>query len=101
MAEVFVAVQRGLGGFEKLVAIKQLLPHLEDEPGFLEGFLDEARIAASLAHPNICQIFELGKEGGRHYIAMEYLSGQSLARVWKKGRRLEQPLPAPLAAWII
>ncbi len=101
MAEVFLAVQRGPGGFEKLVAIKQLLPELVEEPGFVEGFLDEARIAAVLSHPNICQTFELGQEAGRYFIAMEFLSGASLSRLWKKSLKEGTPLPPSLAAWAV
>ena len=101
MAEVFLALQRGPGGFEKMVAIKQLLPELVEEPGFVEMFLDEARIVASLSHPNICQIYELGEEGGRHYIAMEYLSGPTLSRLWKKSLREGLPLAPPLVAYVV
>ncbi len=101
MAEVFLAIQRGPGGFEKLVAIKQLLPELVEEPGFVEMFLDEARIAAALTHPNICQTFELGQEAGRYFIAMEYLSGASLSRLWKKSLKEGHPLPPSLAAWVV
>ncbi|MFT3840891.1 MAG: serine/threonine-protein kinase [Myxococcaceae bacterium] len=101
MAEVFLAVQRGPGGFEKLVAIKQLLPELVEEPGFVEGFQDEARIAAVLSHPNICQTFELGQEAGRYFIAMEYLAGVPLSRLWKKSLKDQTPLPASLAAWAV
>ncbi len=101
MAEVFLAIQRGPGGFEKLVAIKQLLPELVEEPGFVEMFLDEARIAAHLTHPNICQTFELGQEGGRYFIAMEYLSGVPLSRLWKKSLKEGLPLPPSLAAWVV
>ncbi len=78
-------MQRGPNGFLKRVAIKQLLPALLEEAGVVEMFLDEARIAASLSHPNVCQVFDLAFEHGRHYIAMEYLAGQSLARVWRRG----------------
>src|SRR5262245_50342134 len=85
MADVFIALRRGLGRFEKVVAVKQLLPELVDEPDLVQRFLEEARVVAGLDHPNVCQVFDVGQEGDDYYIIMEYLAGQSLARVWKRG----------------
>ena len=78
MAEIFLARLHGDGGFEKLVCIKRILPHLADDPQFVAMFLDEARIAARISHPNVCQVFELGESHGQYYIAMEYLEGVPL-----------------------
>jgi serine/threonine-protein kinase len=81
MAEVFLAVARGPAGFNKLVVIKQIRPQLAQDPEFLAMFLDEARLAARLSHPNVVQTNEVGEDAGRYFIAMEYLEGQPLNRV--------------------
>ncbi len=79
MAEIFLARLHGDGGFEKLVCIKRILPHLARDPQFIAMFLDEARVAARISHPNVCQVFELGECDGMYYIAMEYLEGVPLS----------------------
>src|ERR1700760_340069 len=79
MAEIFLARLQGAAGFEKLVCIKRILPHLARDAQFVAMFLDEARIAARISHPNVCQVFELGEIDGSYYIAMEYLEGVPLA----------------------
>jgi serine/threonine-protein kinase len=79
MAEIFLARLHGAAGFEKLVCIKRILPHLARDKQFVSMFFDEARIAARISHPNVCQVFELGEIGGSYYIAMEYLEGVPLA----------------------
>src|SRR5215813_4104549 len=79
MAEIFLARLHGDGGFEKLVCIKRILPHLAKDPQFVAMFLDEARVAARISHPNVCQVFELGEIDGSYYLAMEYLEGVPLA----------------------
>src|SRR5215475_4462381 len=79
MAEIFLARLQGAAGFEKLVCIKRILPHLARDRQFVAMFLDEARIAARITHPNVCQVFELGEITGSYYLAMEYLEGIPLA----------------------
>jgi eukaryotic-like serine/threonine-protein kinase len=79
MAEIFLARLQGDGGFEKLVCIKRILPHLAKDQHFVQMFLDEARVAARISHPNVCQVFELGETDGRYFIAMEYLQGVPLS----------------------
>lgn len=79
MAEIFLARLQFDGGFEKLVCIKRILPHLARDPQFVAMFLDEARVAARISHPNVCQVFELGEIGSQYYIAMEYLEGVPLS----------------------
>jgi len=101
MAEVWVAHQQGPMGFEKLVAIKRLLPHMEGERQFVRMFLDEARIAARINHANVVQIFDLGLAEQTFFIAMEYLDGESLARVMGEGIKRGNPLSVPLAAMIL
>jgi eukaryotic-like serine/threonine-protein kinase len=81
MAEVFLAIASGPAGFNKLLVIKQIRDQLADDPEFLAMFLDEARLAARLNHPNVVQTNEVGEDGRRYFIAMEYLEGQPLNRI--------------------
>jgi eukaryotic-like serine/threonine-protein kinase len=93
MAEVFLAVARGPAGFNKLLVIKQIRPQLAEDPDFLSMFLDEARLAARLSHPNVVQTNEVGEENHRYFIAMEYLEGQPLNRILHRmGRNGALPL---------
>jgi len=92
MGEVYLARQRGPSGFEKLLVVKRILPHLSDEQDFIDMFFDEARIAAHLNHPNIAQIYDLGDVSGVYYIAMEYVQGESLKQIWARSRRAGMPL---------
>lgn len=88
MAELHLGELVGAGGFTKLVAIKRILPHLAGDQHFVDMFLNEARIAARMSHPNICQVFELGEAGGELFMALEYLDGVSwaeLARALPRG----------------
>ncbi len=101
MAEVYRAVLRGPDGFTKEYAIKKMLPQLSDDPVLVQMFLDEARLASQLTHPNICQIFELGFDGGRHYIAMEFLEGRALADLWKQAQRTGTPIDPLIAAHVV
>ena len=75
MAEVFLARQRGVEGFDRRVAVKRILPHLADSAEFIRMFLDEARYAARLSHPNIVHIYELGQADATYFIAMEFVDG--------------------------
>lgn len=77
MGEVYVGLQRGLGDFEKPLAIKLLLPHLAQEPSAVAEFLNEARVASRLAHPNVVQVLDVGQEGTRYFLAMELVRGVS------------------------
>ncbi|APR74772.1 serine/threonine protein kinase [Minicystis rosea] len=81
MADVFLAVVQGPAGFNKLVVIKKTRSELTHDPEFIAMFLDEARLAARLNHPNVVQTHEVGQEGDRYFIAMEYLDGQPLNRI--------------------
>jgi len=81
MATVYLARVAGPGGFDKLVALKRIHPHLANEEEFVEMFLDEARIAARLNHPNVCNVFDFGEADGTYFITMEYLFGETVARL--------------------
>src|SRR4051812_21885426 len=75
MAEIFLAVQQGVAGFEKLVCIKRILPALARDEQFVSMFLAEAKVAAQISHANVCQVFDLGEIDGSYFIAMEFLEG--------------------------
>ena len=101
MAELYRARRSGVEGFQKIVAIKKILPHLADNEGFIAMFADEAKLAAQLNHPNIVHIYDLGKiEGGGYFIAMEHVEGRDLRAILESARELQMPLPVPLAVYI-
>lgn len=100
MAEVFMAVQTGVEGFEKRLAIKRIRPHLSGEEAFLKMFLQEAKLAAQLQHPNIVQIFDLGRIGDAYFIAMEYIQGRDMSRVVPKAEKLGIQFPTEYAVTI-
>jgi serine/threonine protein kinase len=93
MAEIFLAKQSGLEGFEKVVVLKRILGHLASDDEFVSMFLDEARIAAKLSHPNIVQIYDLGKTDSSYYIAMEYVSGRNVQHLINKQQAAGGHLP--------
>ncbi len=101
MAELFKAEQRGVQGFQKIVAIKRILPHFSANEDFVTMFIDEAKLAAQLTHPNIVQIFDLGEAGGSYYIAMEYVNGLDLRALLRKAREYGSPFPEQVAAFIV
>ncbi len=101
MAEIWLADQAGLQGFKKLIVIKRILESYSQNADFVSMFLDEARIAAQLNHPNVVQIFDLGEHAGAYYIAMEYLPGENLSAVVRTGIKKGQPLPLTLAARVM
>lgn len=96
MARVFVAFSSGLGGFNKLVVLKVMRDELRESESSLKMFLAEARLAARMNHPNIVQTLEVGEDGGRYFICMEYLEGQTLGRLMKKTSEKPMPLAARL-----
>src|SRR5690349_9631966 len=95
MSNVFLAVASGPGGVNKLVVLKALLPDLSTEPYALAMFLDEARLAARLNHANVVQTYEVGTEGDRHVIVMEYLEGQPLSAVLRRAGSAGLPFTLP------
>lgn len=101
MAEIFLAKQTGAEGFERDVVIKCMLEHFTQHREFVSMFLDEARLAARLHHPNIVQITELGVADDRYFICMEYLAGEDLEAVFAATQHTGQGVPIPIAARII
>ncbi len=93
MATVFLARLVGVAGFQRLVAIKRLHPHLAREPEFVEMFLDEARLAARIHHPNVVPIQEVGESDQGYYLVMDYIEGDTLARVLAKAAKNNATVP--------
>ncbi|WP_394821550.1 serine/threonine protein kinase [Pendulispora albinea] len=93
MAEVFLAVARGPMGFNKLTVIKRLRSSVSDQSSVVDMFLNEARLAARLTHPNIVHTYEVGEHQGVFFIAMEYLEGQPLNRVGHVNETKQQISP--------
>jgi serine/threonine protein kinase len=97
MAEVFLAQQRGLEGFDRRVAVKRILPHLADNPDFIKMFLGEAKLAAQLSHPNIVHIYDFGKVDTDYFIAMEYVDGVHAGQLFKRGAEADRLSPTLVA----
>ena len=101
MAQIYLARRKGTDASGELVVVKRILPHLAENLEFVRMFLDEARIAARLAHPNIVQIHDLGAQDDSFFLAMEYIHGEDLRRMCKRANIQGTPLPVPLACRII
>jgi serine/threonine protein kinase len=101
MAEIYLAKQVGAEGFERNVVIKCMLEHLSQSREFVSMFLDEARLAAQLHHPNIVQITDLGMADNRYFICMEYLAGEDLEALIAAAHYKGQSIPIPIAARIM
>ena len=94
MASVWAARLMGTRGFQKLVAVKTMLPDVSDDPDFEQMFLDEARVAARIRHPNVAEILDLGEQDDVLYLVMEWVDGENLSVVLKAARALGgMPLP--------
>lgn len=107
MAEVFLARQHGIvgehgiDGFGKQVVLKRILPHHSDNPEFVRMFLDEARTAADLSHPNVVSLFDAGKADGTWFITMEYLRGKDLGAVFARSVSRHESLPIPVLTHVL
>ena len=101
MAEIFLAKQIGAEGFERNVVIKRMLQHVSAVPDFVTMFLDEARLAARLAHPNIVQINDLGLADGSYYICMEYLAGEDFSTVLRASSRRREYVPLAVVLRVV
>jgi serine/threonine protein kinase len=101
MAEVFRGKMQGVQGFERMVALKRILPNIAADPDFIEMFVDEAKLAVQLQHANIAQIFDLGTVEDTYYIAMEYVSGTDLRSMWDRARTRNRLLPIAMSCHVI
>jgi len=93
MAELLLAKRTGIEGFQKVVVLKRILPHFASTPDFVEMFLHEARLAATLEHPNIVPVFDIGKAGDDYYFAMAYLHGRDVLAILRELSRRGQRMP--------
>jgi serine/threonine protein kinase len=101
MAELFLARDVGPRGFEKTVVLKRILPHLAEDPAFVDMFLSEAKLASRMSHTNIVQITDLGRAEGGYYLVMEYIDGPNLRVLGRTASGLGVTLAPELCAWIV
>ncbi|MCB9743705.1 MAG: serine/threonine protein kinase [Alphaproteobacteria bacterium] len=101
MAEIFKARMEGIGGFNRLFAIKRIVPGLSQNREYIDLLVDEAKIAGLLSHANIVQILDLGQVSGQYYVAMEYVEGRDLGTVLHRCRERGITLPVPHAVFIL
>jgi serine/threonine protein kinase len=101
MAELFIAKQEAMGGFEKPVVLKLLQPRYAENPRVVSMFLDEARLAAKLNHPAIVHLYDVAEDGGLKYIAMEYIHGETAADIVKRGLAVNKYLPLEHAVHVV
>ncbi len=101
MAEIYKAKRKGVKGFEKIIALKKILAGYGKDDKYIEMFVDEAKIAAELTHPNIVQIYDLGEKDDYYFIAMEYVSGKDLRLILRKLSDSGQLLPEELSLYLI
>jgi serine/threonine protein kinase len=101
MAEVFKAKTVGVEGFERIVALKRILPSIAEDEEFITMFIDEAKIAVQLQHANIAQIFDLGKVDDSYFIALEYVNGRDLRGIFDDLRKRGQVMPMQQVCYLI
>jgi serine/threonine protein kinase len=101
MAEVFRGKSQGVEGFERLVALKRILPSISADEDFIEMFIDEAKLAVQCQHANIAQVYDLGKVDEAYYIAMEYVSGVDLRTMWDRARNRNRLLPIAMSCYVM
>ena len=101
MATVYLGRAIGTAGFERLVAVKVIHPHLAREPEFVEMFLDEARIAARIHHPNVVEVIDLGEEEDLLFMVMEYVEGDTLSSLLRQLKKAEASMPVSAALQIV
>jgi eukaryotic-like serine/threonine-protein kinase len=101
MAEVFKAKAFGVEGFERLLAVKRILPNIAEDEEFIAMFIDEAKISVQLQHANIAQIFDLGKVEDSFFIALEYVNGKDLRAIFDRTRQRGEVMPISQSAYIV
>jgi len=101
MATVHRARELGIEGFERIVALKRLLPHLAEDASFIKSFVREAKLASILNHVNIVQIFELGRVGSEYFISMEYIDGKDVRQILRHARRVSGPPPIHIGVGLL
>jgi len=100
MAEIYKAKKKGVKGFEKVIAIKKILSGYGEDDKFIEMLVDEAKIAAELSHPNIIQIYDLGRKDNYYFIAMEYVLGKDLREIQTRLRERDSWFPEEISLYL-
>src|SRR5689334_13439073 len=98
MARLSLAVMMGVDGFQRVVALKQVLPNLADSNEFVQMFLNEARLAARLDHPNIVKIIELGSIADQYFCSMEFLPGENVGSIVRQCLDRQRDIPLEVTA---
>jgi serine/threonine protein kinase len=101
MAEVFRAKAFGVEGFERLVAVKRILPNIAEDKEFIRMFIEEAKLSVQLNHANIAQIFDLGVVESSYYIALEHVHGRDLRGIFDRCRTVGEAMPVAQACFIV
>lgn len=100
MGEIFYGKIAGIEGFERIVAIKKMLPHLTEDRSFINMMVNEAKLTVQLNHPNIVQVLDLAKEGNEYFIAMEYVAGTNVGQMLELCHKKEVLLPVEVAVYV-
>src|SRR5687768_8623314 len=100
MGEVYLGLQEGIGGLRRLVVIKRIHPQFGEDEHFTRMLLEEARLAASIRHPNVVQILDIGQDADGYFIVMEYLSGETLVYITRTLRARGESVPAAVVCRI-
>src|SRR5690242_16161762 len=101
MAEIYLARTVGIEGFEKLVVVKRILPMHASNAAFVDMFLNEARLAATLQHPNVAQVYDIGVDAGEYFFAMEYVHGEDLERITQQSNEQGVPLSMDVSLTLV
>jgi len=101
MAEIYLARTRGNAGFEKVVVLKRILPQVAEDPTFVQMFLEEARLAATLNHPNVAHVYDVGEVDGQHFFTMEFVHGQDVRSIRHEMKKREEAVPLPISLAVI
>src|SRR4029450_2271011 len=101
MAEIYKAKNFGVDGFEKLLAIKRILPHCSSDKEFITMLIDEAKLSVALSHTNIAQVFDLGKVGTDYFISMEFVDGINLRELMNRAKETGAQLPEDISVYIV
>jgi eukaryotic-like serine/threonine-protein kinase len=101
MAEIYLALQQGVEGFQKQVVLKRILPALAADPSFVRMLVDEAHIASTLNHSNLVQVLDLRHSGSEYFLVLEFVDGWSLEQVRRRALKAKLKLPLPLALTIV
>ncbi len=101
MAEVYRAIQQGYGGFEKVVAVKRILPHFASDEEFKNMFVMEAQLSGLMQHPNVVQVFSNGESDGYLYLVMEFVDGKNLRQLLARADKQKVRIPIEIACYIL